>query len=197
MKVNHSLKRLFISETRLKLLKTFYNSPKELFYVRQLVRLCHEEINSVRRELSNLKDAGILTSENRGNRLYYYLNPDNPLYLDLLVMSHQADGLGQAIAESKSVGQVRAMLYSQHFVSGSEYSPDHIDMILIGEIVIREVELLVKEAEKNIGREINYMVMDKSEFKIRKQKRDPILVDFFLNCPLVIIGQPNSLAEHV
>lgn len=194
MKVNHSLKHLFISQTRLKLIQSFFSNPKEIFYVRQLVRLCGEEINSVRRELDNLRSAGIISPEVRGNRLYYSLNQDSPLFLDLLIWAHQSTGLGLAIADSKSVGLVKVMLYGQNFLSGQDYSPDHIDMILIGDINIKEVDLLVKKAEQTINREINYMVMDKAEFKLRKQKRDPILVDFFLACPLVIIGQPNNLA---
>jgi len=196
MKVNHSLKRLFVSRTRIKLLQIFYKSPLEYFYVRQLVRLAGEEINSVRRELSNLKAATLINSEARSNRLYYYTNPENPLYLELLTIVRQSTGLGQKISEDKSIGQVKALLFSQHFLYGADYSPDHIDMVVVGDINLRQIDTLVKSEEKDLGREINYMVMDRPEFRLRKQKRDPVLVDFFLNCPIVIIGQPNLLSDH-
>ena len=50
MKIQTSLKQLLVSQTRLKLITVLFANPKEIYYVRQLVRLVEEEINSVRRE---------------------------------------------------------------------------------------------------------------------------------------------------
>jgi predicted transcriptional regulator len=69
MKVSHRLKHLFTSQTRSKLITIFFSRVTELYYVRELVRATGEEINSVRRELENMKQSGLIASENRGNRL--------------------------------------------------------------------------------------------------------------------------------
>ncbi|KKU20126.1 MAG: Transcriptional regulator, partial [Candidatus Saccharibacteria bacterium GW2011_GWA2_46_10] len=60
MKVETSLKTILTSKTRCKLINIFFTRPRELYFVRQLVRLCGEEINSVRRELSSLKNINLL-----------------------------------------------------------------------------------------------------------------------------------------
>ena len=39
------LQDLMVSKVRAKLLQTFFSQPKEMFYIRQLVRLINEEIN--------------------------------------------------------------------------------------------------------------------------------------------------------
>jgi len=62
MKIQTSLKRIFTSQTRLKLINILFYQPEEIFYVRQLVRLTGEEINSVRRELGNLQKSGLIDS---------------------------------------------------------------------------------------------------------------------------------------
>ena len=49
-----SLQDLFVSKVRVKLLQIFLSEPKEIFYVRQLVRKADEEINAVRRELARM-----------------------------------------------------------------------------------------------------------------------------------------------
>ena len=67
-----SLKDLFVSKVRVKLIQIFLNKPQEMFYVRQLVRLSEEEINAVRRELARLEVRGMVKSEPRANRLYYF-----------------------------------------------------------------------------------------------------------------------------
>ena len=65
------IEQLFGSKTRVKLLQLFYQNPNRSFYVREITRKIDEQINSVRRELSNLLSIGIITSDNTNNRLYY------------------------------------------------------------------------------------------------------------------------------
>jgi len=196
MKVRNSLNHLFISRTRLKLIDIFFSSPKEIFYVRQLVRLSEEEINSVRRELENLKSAGIVLSEWRGNRLFYWANNISPLYLDLLIIAAKNSGLGRNLLDrSSKSGSVKLLLYSYKFISGEEKKPDEINLIVVGDIPMREIEEYIKTEESSRRQEINYMVMSKSEFQMRKQKRDPFLIDFFLNCPIIIIGSSQDIVN--
>lgn len=196
MKVINSLKYIFVSQTRLKLIGVLFYSPSDIYYVRQLVRLVDEEINSVRRELENMKKAGILESEWRGNRLYYSVNRNSALFLDLLVLANKIKGLGATLIENKEkVGPVKLLVYSYNFLSGNPDRKGDIDLIIVGDISFREVELLIKVEEERRGYEINYMVMDKAELLLRKQKRDQFIVDFFLNYPLVIIGSPQEVAN--
>ena len=68
------IEQLFGSKTRVKLLQLFYSNPNRSFYVREITRKIDEQINSVRRELSNLLSVGIILSDNTNNRLYYEVN---------------------------------------------------------------------------------------------------------------------------
>jgi hypothetical protein len=65
---------LFGSKTRVKLLHLFLNNPDKSFYVREITRLIDEQINSVRRELSNMLSVGIIVSDSADNKLYYSVN---------------------------------------------------------------------------------------------------------------------------
>lgn len=194
MKVSHSLKRLLTSQTRLKLINILFYSPSEIYFVRQLVRLTGEEINSVRRELENLSAGGILSSESRGNRLFYWANPDHYLYYDLLVLANKHSGLCANIQENHlKLGKVKFVYYSQEFLCHSPENHDSIDMIAVGDVSLKLINDMVKDEEKVLGREINYMVMDRAELKLRLSKRDPIIVDFFLGSPAILIGNPREL----
>src|SRR5690606_16963407 len=72
---------LFGSKTRVKLLHLFLNNPGKAFYVREITRLIDEQINSVRRELSNMLEVGIITSDNADNKLYYEVNQRYEYYV--------------------------------------------------------------------------------------------------------------------
>ena len=59
---------LFGSKTRVKLLHLFLNNPGQPFYVREITRKIDEQINSVRRELSNMLEVGIIIQPNFINK---------------------------------------------------------------------------------------------------------------------------------
>jgi len=56
------LGKLFGSKARVKILKLFLSQPNERFYIRQIARDLKLQLNSVRRELENLEQFGLLTS---------------------------------------------------------------------------------------------------------------------------------------
>jgi len=196
MKIQSSLKHLLVSQTRLKLINVLFYKPKEIYYVRQLVRLVDEEINSVRRELENLKKAGLVDSEWRGNRLYYWADQQSPLFFNLLLIANQSSGLGLKLQnKNETLGSIKMVFYNYKFIVGNKKDPDDIDLIIVGDVSLREIENFIKQEEENRGHEINYMVMGKGEFLLRRQKRDQFIVDFFLNSPVVIIGSSQEITN--
>jgi DNA-binding transcriptional regulator YhcF (GntR family) len=193
MKTESIFKKILISQTRLKLISILFYSPDELYFVRQLVRETGEEINSVRRELQNLKSAGIINDEKRGHRLFYSSNPKSIIFNDLLLLAHKNAGLGGSIINKKEkLGNIKMLFFSYRYAMKHQ-KDDSIDLVLVGHVSLNELNNLIKKEENAIGREINYMVMDKTEFSLRKQKKDQFIVNFFLDNPLVIIGQAQDI----
>ena len=72
--------QLFGSKTRVKLLKFFFANQDQEFFVRELTRLLGEQINSIRRELINLADIGVVGSTTKDNKVFYSLNKVSKLY---------------------------------------------------------------------------------------------------------------------
>src|SRR5450830_1286457 len=85
---------LFGSKTRVKLLHLFLNNPGQSFFVREITRKIDEQINSVRRELSNMLEVGIITSDSADNKLYYQVNQRYEYYIPLRAIF--GDGLVEA-----------------------------------------------------------------------------------------------------
>src|SRR5476649_1876382 len=89
---------LFGSKTRVKLLHLFLNNPGKSFYVREITRKIDEQINSVRRELSNMLEVGIITSDSSDNKLYYQVNQRYDYYVPLRAIFSDGDNNIKAIA---------------------------------------------------------------------------------------------------
>lgn len=189
-----SMQDFIVSRVRAKLLKTFLSSPTELFYIRQLTRVIDEEINAVRRELIHLSKAGILKSQARGNRTYYWGNNDYRYFSELTVMVAKTVGLGAAIIKSKEkLGNIKFACLSGRFVRKMPVLDRQVDLLIIGEVVMPQLAALVKFEEPQVGREINYSVMSVEELTFRKRRRDPFILDLLTGSRIMLIGDEEEL----
>jgi len=191
-----SLTDFIVSRVRVKLLTIFFSAPEEMFYVRQLVRECGEEINAIRRELTKLTKAGIVKPQGRGNRLYFSLNKQYAFYSELMRLATKTAGLGAAIIKNQQqLGKVKYAFLSGRFIRRMPYRQDAVDLLAVGEIVMPQLASIVQQEQAKVKREINYSVMTEEEFKFRKSRRDPFILDVLKGSRVMLIGDEEELAE--
>lgn len=190
------LSDFMLSKVRVELVELFFQQPEEMWYVRELTRLVGEEINAVRRELARMQEVGMVKSEERGNRLYYMLNPQYDFFLDLLTLVAKTTGLGQEIKKNrKKLGDIDYVMFSGNFARKRPHKNTDVDILVIGNVVLPELSALVKAEEQRREREINYTVLTKEEFEFRKSRRDPFLRDILGGGRIMIIGDEDSFLD--
>jgi hypothetical protein len=185
---------LITSKSRVKVLNVFLSNPNDMFHVRELVRRTNDEINAVRRELAFLEKKGILTREPRANRVYYSFNKSYPFYYDLLRLGSKNVGLGADILKNKvKLGRIKYAMFSGRFLRKMKEQPDEVDLLIVGNVVLPELALLVREEEKRLNTEINYTVMTEEEFGFRKKKRDPFIVSILSGSRVMLLGDEETM----
>lgn len=188
---------LMISRVRVKLVKLFFLQPGELYYVREITRAIKEEINAVRRELDKMVTYGLLKSEERGNRLYYYLNSNYIFNQELQRMVAKSTGLGLKLRKIKyKLGTVDFIMFSGSFVQNKPPRREEVDVLIIGDVVLAEVQELIKAEEAARGREINYAVFGREEFEFRKTRRDPFIMDILYGTRVMVVGDEVAFVER-
>lgn len=191
------LKDIIISRVRVKMLQLFLSHPGTIFHVRDIVRKIGEEINAVRRELSHMEEAGMVSKEHRANRLFYTFRKEYPLYYELLGLIGKTSGLGFDILKHKAkLGKLKFVMMSGRYLRGRERkSPTDVDMLIVGSVVLAELGQLVKAEEVRRERELNYTVMSEEEFVFRKRRRDPFVLSILSGSRVMIIGDEEELVE--
>ncbi len=193
----NKLQDFMISRVRVKILELFFTNPDEMYYVREITRKAKEEINAVRRELDRLLGAGILKSEQRGNRLYYLLNKRYFFYQELQQMISKNTGIGRKIRRyRRKLGSIKYVMFAGRFVRKKPVAQGQVDMLIIGDVVLAELSNLIKQEESELGREINYAVFSEEEFEFRKQRRDPFIMDVLYESRVMVIGNEDDFAER-
>ncbi len=165
-----------------------------MFHVRELVRRTGDEINAVRRELAFLTQKGILTREQRANRVYYSLSKAYPFYYDILRLAAKTTGLGAEIIKNRAkLGKIKYAMLSGKFIRGLEKTPEDVDFLIVGTVVLPEVALLVRNEEARLSREINYTVMTEDEFFFRKSRHDPFVEKILSGSRIMLLGDEESM----
>ena len=141
-----------------------------------------------------LKKKGVLKKEPRANRVYYSLSKEYPFYFDLLKISAKTMGLGKDILDNRvKLGKIKFAMFSGKFIRRMKITPEDVDLIIVGTIVLPELAILVRNEETRLGTEINYTAMTEEEFKFRKTRNDPFLVNILYGSRVMIIGDEEAM----
>lgn len=191
---------LFGSKTRVKLLHLFLNNPGQAFYVREITRKIDEQINSVRRELSNMMNVGIVLSDSVENKLYYEVNQSYEFYIPLRAifaddfsmeipaMSGSSEDTSQLEKTIRSLKGVRVALTAGALVPGSTAN---IELLLVGSLDSTKTAKIVSGLERDLAIAIRYAVLPYDEFYYRLSIRDRFITDIINSQHATIIDDDN------
>jgi hypothetical protein len=198
------VEQLFGSKTRVKLLELFYSNTNRSFYVREITRKIDEQINSVRRELSNLLNIGIITSETNNNRLYYEVNQKYEFFEPLqaifgqgkqttAVPSKEAETTADEQASLKALGNVEIALYTGQFTRDELTG---IDVFIAGNINPTQLQKFISGLEQQENKEIRYTCMSLEDIQYRLQIKDRFAANLLKAKKQILIDKHNLLGEE-
>jgi hypothetical protein len=202
------IEQLFGSKTRVKLLQLFYSNPNRSFYVREITRKIDEQINSVRRELANLLNIGIISSDTTNNRLYYEVNQSFDFYQPLKeifggseqVPGEKKEGEDAEVSSPKlsperdkfrGLGNVDLVIYTGQFTRDESSS---VDAIVVGDINQHAIQKFIAELEKQEGKELRYVVMPTQEFSYRRQIKDRFITAVLSSKKQIVLDKNGILS---
>jgi hypothetical protein len=196
---NTPTEKLFGSKTRAKLLQLFFTSPTKSFYIREMTRVIDEQINSVRRELSNLESIGVIKNESFDNKVYYSANSKHPFYRPLIeIFSKKIDSArDHDIKESTWTEYTRPV---QKYLVGLIVTnrlpgQDGLDLLIIGNDRTKKLTRWAEVIEKKQGKTINYAIMSPEDFTYRKSVHDRFVEDV-LEMEIIEIIDPENIIKE-
>lgn len=203
------LEKIFGSKARVKILKIFLLNSDERFYIRQLSRDLKLQVNSVRRELNNLEEFGLLISDNntkiknskeekrdlsdneknkKGSlkeKKYYWINKNFILFSEIksLIVKSQILSGESFIKKLKIFCDPKFILLSGMFLT-NDSSPT--DVLIVADVEQSKLLNIIQDLESELNREIKFTVLTEDEFKYRQEVAD-VFLHSVLNSKKIIL----------
>lgn len=200
---NISNEKLFGSKTRAKLLELFFTNVNKTFYVREITRVIEEQINSVRRELTNLESIGVIRNETYDNKVYYAANMRHPYAHAFQEMFGQrgavTPGRIQQVRRTPSnswdeyikpvAKYLRAMM-----LTNRAPGQDGIDLLIIGDDRTKKLTRWAEVVEQKQGKPLDYVILSRDDFLYRKSVKDRFVMDILEMDPAEVFDPEGIIA---
>jgi len=189
------LPEILSSKVRAEVFRLLFGVNDEPLHMREIERRSGCAIGTIQSELKKLLRHDLVQKRKDGNRLYYQANKTHPLYPDIRNLVLKTNGLVEIIHNAL----LKAETIQIAFVFGSiarqeENSRSDLDLMVIGNLGLRNLTEMLSKIPPIIQREINPYVLSKKEFTERRERKDHLITNIMNSKKIFIIGNENDLA---
>jgi predicted nucleotidyltransferase len=188
---------LFFGAYRRQVLALLLLHPDESFHLRELARVTNTQPGTLRRELAQLADAGVLSRERIGNLVRYKASIDCPIYDELRGILKKTAGVADILRDSLAplADKIDVAFVYGSVASGTERRSSDIDVMVIGTVSFEEVVQALHRGQEQLRREINPNVYGPAEFKKKAKEKGSFLARVLKDPKLFILGKEDDLRK--
>jgi hypothetical protein len=200
-----TLAKLFGGQARVKIMRLFLLNNGSVFEVEDVVSRSRVTKANSRKEINALHAMGFIKQKNvvhegtRGAKKkvpawqldssFPYINSIRDLLVDPSLLLRE-----DLSSRFKNIGKVKLMIISGIFI-GSEKS--RVDILIVGDKLKKNIiQQIVKSLESEIGKELDYVVLDSEEFKYRIDMYDKLVCDI-IDLPHEKIIDNGQLSTYI
>ena len=192
------LAEILSSRIRVEIFRLLFGADNAALHMREIERKSGFTIGTVQRELHKLVKLDLIKKTKDGNRTYYQANKGNPIYQDIFNIVQKTVGsiflLKEALSQSTEIEF--AFIFGS-FAAGKENSHSDIDLMVIGNLGLRNVVSLLSGISEKTGREINPHVLGTTDLKKRIESKDHFITNLINSKKLFIIGEEDEFRKLV
>ncbi len=177
------------SKARQAILLHLFLDPEREFYLREIVRLTRFAPRTIQKELDNLVQQDLLKERRSGNRRYLKANFEHPLFRSLQELMLKSAGFIGVLRDALGEQGIDFALVFGSIASGEAKAGSDIDILIVGDIGLREAVRRLAGVHDQLGREVNPVVWTNAEYQRRLNKKDHFLTEVLKSPRLVIRGE--------
>jgi len=187
------LSEILSSGARAEVFRLLFDGSQRELHVREIERRSGFSNRTVRDELARLLRLDLVCKRKDSNRIYYRANPDHPLYPEIVRIVIKTVGLVDVLRAALSDENITFAFVFGSMAGGEESAGSDVDLMIVGDITLRDASRLLAGLEAKVGREISPFVMTPAEFKTRLGSKDHFITRVVSGPKLFIIGKNEDV----
>jgi predicted nucleotidyltransferase len=186
------------TKTQQKIMGLVFQKPDTTFYLNQIVRQAGIGKGTIKRELSKMTAAGLLTVKHIGNQTHYQANSSAPVYNELIAITRKTFGIADVIRQSLEPIKESiefAFIYGS-IAKATDTGSSDIDLMIIGnDLAYADIMNLLIHAETELQRAINPSIYNFSDFNEKLQQGNSFLTRIANQEKIIIMGNDNVIRK--
>jgi DNA-binding transcriptional ArsR family regulator len=187
------LAELLSSRGRAEIFRLLFGGKREELHVREIERRSGLNDSTLRQELRKLIHLDLVESRRDSNRVYYRAKIENPLYPEIRNLVLKTVGLSDVLKSALMDKRIRIAFVFGSVAHGEEKAGSDVDLMVIGQLGLRDLSRLLSGIEEKIGREVNPHILREEEFRKRIRIKDHFVSGVMETPKIFIIGSQREL----
>jgi predicted nucleotidyltransferase len=187
------LAEILSSKIRAEIFRLLFGVSDKALYMREIERRSGFAIGTIQGELKKLLNLDLVLKKVDGNRTYYRANKNHPLFDDIHNLVLKTTGLVDVLKNAMDTKKIKFAFVFGSFARGEENAESDIDLMVIGNLGLRDVTRLLSDTEGEILREINPHVYSENEFIKKYKKQDRFVSQLIAGSKIFIVGSEDEL----
>jgi len=192
MKTNR-LAELLSSRARAEIFRLLLSGTREELHVREIERRSGLNDSTLRQELRKLVRLDLVQSRKDSNRVYYRAKSENPLYPEIRNLVLKTSGLSDVLESALRDKRIRVAFVFGSVARGEEKAGSDVDLMVIGQLGLRDLSRLLSGIEEKIGREVNPHVLREEDFRKRIRAREHFVSSVMDSLKIFVVGSQREL----
>ena len=187
------LAELLSSRARAEIFRLLLSGTGEELHVREIERRSGLNDSTIRQELTKLVRLDLVQSRRDSNRVYYRAKTENPLYPEIRNLVLKTSGLADVLKSALVDKRIRVAFVFGSIARGDETATSDIDLMVIGQLGLRDLSRLLSGIQEKIGREVNPYVLKEEELRKRVRAKEHFVSSVLESPKIFIVGSHHEL----
>ncbi len=187
------LEQIFGSAARTEILKFFCVHAQEKIFIRELTRRLNLQLNSIRRELDNLEDFGLLKSSEDNGKKFYFANQDFPLFLEVKNLVLKAITLEEMFLADKmsKMSGLKLLIFTGLLTK----APTLTDVLIVGKVRRSEFDKHLAKIAAGLSHELRFTFLSTEDYLYRLSVVDKFIYDIWAYNKIVVVDKISKEQE--
>lgn len=187
------LAEILSSRARAEIFRLLFSGTEEELHVREIERRSGLNDSTLRQELRKLVRLDLVQSRRDSNRVYYRAKTESPLYPEIRHLVLKTSGLSDVLRFALTDKRIGVAFVFGSLARGEEKAGSDVDLMVIGQLGLRDLSRLLSGIEEKIGREVNPHVLREEEFRKRIRAKEHFASSVMEAPKIFIIGSEREL----